>query len=131
LRELIVEEVDQLREAKTAQKQPERSRQAKLGENRDAAAFVAGDRRAVAQHQPPALHAFVLRDGSEQHARLVVGEWKQRELLPAVELGDDTRRAATEPSGAGVEKYRTRERHRAIIACAAAALLFDQRQICL
>jgi hypothetical protein len=41
--------------------------------------------------------------------RLRIGERQKRESLSPVELGDDTRRPATELSGARVEKNRTRQ----------------------
>jgi len=39
--------------------------------------------------------------------RLVVVEREQRELLAAVDDGDDTRRPAAEPSAAGIQQNRT------------------------
>lgn len=104
--EELVQRVDEHGRPRCAQHAAERAGEPHLGEERGAAPVVARHRRPVAEDEPPALAAGLLGDGGEQAARLVVLERKQRQLLAAVERGDDPRRPAAEPSAAGVEQHR-------------------------
>jgi len=55
-----------------------------LGEQRHASAAVAGNRCAVAKHEPPTLTAGFFGDGREELSGLVIGEGQQRQLFPSV-----------------------------------------------
>jgi hypothetical protein len=78
-----------------------------LGEECDASSADARNRRAVAEDEPPALAALIRGNlGEHVFGRLVL-EREQRELLAAVEPGDEPRRPAAEPSPARVEQHRT------------------------
>jgi hypothetical protein len=102
--EQVVERVDERRQPKPAKQVSEGPRQLQLGEEHDPSALVTGNRRSVAEDEPPALAASFLGDGGEQLFGLVVSERKQGQLLAAVERGDDPRRPAAELSAARVEQ---------------------------
>jgi hypothetical protein len=98
----------------------QRPGQPHLGEQRYAAASVAGDWRPVAQNEPPALVPRLLGYAREQATGLSIGERKQRQLLAPVEPGDDPRRPPAELSGAGIEENRSREaRDRRVVGVSA------------
>jgi hypothetical protein len=80
-----------------------------LGEEGDASTGVALERRAVAEHEPPAFIPRLFGHGGQQAAGLIVIERQQRQLLAPVDPGDDTRRPTAELSGARVEEYGTRQ----------------------
>jgi hypothetical protein len=75
--EELVEGVEERPCPQGSQGPAERARQAELGEDLDCAPVVARDRCAVAEHEPPALAAPLLRNGCEQAAGLLVSEWEQ------------------------------------------------------
>lgn len=106
-----VERVDGRRQPERAKQKAERACQAKLGEQHDAAATVAGDRSAVAQDEPPALAPLLLGYPGKQLRGRVVGQREQCKLLSAVDRGDDPRRPAAEPSAAVVEHHWAGVRH--------------------
>jgi hypothetical protein len=112
----LVEVVDERCCPERSQQASQRSREPKLCEESNAASGVAGDRRAVAEHEPRALPPRRLGYVSQQPRGLVVGEREQGVLPPPVESRDDTRREPAELSSARVEKNRTRKarvsRHR-------------------
>jgi hypothetical protein len=86
-----------------AQRPADRSGQAQLGEERRAPAAVTGNRRAVAEDEPPALAPRLPGDGGEQTVGLRIVEREQGELFVTIEPGDEPRRPAAEPSAARVE----------------------------
>jgi hypothetical protein len=106
----LVERVDERRDAQRPERACQGPGQPDLCEERDAAARVAGNRRPVATHEPPAFVPRVFGHGYEQAAGLVVCERQQSQLFVSVEPGDDTRRPPAEPSGAGIEQDRPRKR---------------------
>jgi hypothetical protein len=81
-----------------------------LGEERDGSAAVACDRCSVPEHEPPAVVARLFRHGGEELRGLVIAQRQECEFVPSVERGDDTRRPATELSGARVDQNRARAR---------------------
>ena len=102
----LVECVQKCRRANGAEEAGKGTGQPELREELDAPAAVAGNRRPVAEDEPPALAAGVLRDRREQTVGLLSRERKQGELLVTVEPGDDTRRPTAEASVARVEEHR-------------------------
>ena len=105
----LVERVDERRGAQRSEHAAQGPGQPDLGEQRHAAAGVAGNRRPVAQDEPPAFSSRVLRYACEEAAGLIIGERQERQFLASVERGDDTRRLPAELSGAGIEQDRSRE----------------------
>jgi hypothetical protein len=105
----LVEPVHERGGVEHLERAAERPGHPELGEDRDASAGVARKRRAVAEHEPPALVPRLLRHCSQKAARLVVGERQERQLFASVDRGDDTRRPATELSSARVEEYGSRQ----------------------
>jgi hypothetical protein len=99
-----VQLVDDPRCACRSQQGGQRAGEAELGEKRDAPSAVARDGRAIAKDEPPAFGPFRLGHGGEQRVGLLICEREQGHLPLPVELGDDPRRPAAEPSAAGVEK---------------------------
>lgn len=105
-RKNVVRPVDERRQAQDAEHDRERRREREHCEHRDSAALVAGDRRPVTKHEPPAFAALVFGNRAEELLRFGVAERKQCQPLRAVERGDDTRRPAAELSGSRVEQDR-------------------------
>ena len=108
-RQRFVEQVDERGQSARAKDAAERSGETELGEEHDAATAVAGNRRAVAEYQPPTFGALFLGHPGEQARGLLIGKRKECQLPTAVERGDEPRRAAAEPSAAGVKQYRSRK----------------------
>jgi len=80
-----------------------------LGEERHAAAVIAGNQRPVLQDEPPTLVPSLFGYACEQLAGFIVRERQQRQLFASVDPGDDTRRPSAEPSGPGIEQNRAQE----------------------
>jgi hypothetical protein len=96
----LVERIEERRSVQHPEHASQAPGQPDLGEERDGAAGVAGNRRPVAEHEPPAFVPRFFGHSCEQAARLFVGERQQSQLLVSVEPGDDTRRPPAELSGA-------------------------------
>jgi hypothetical protein len=107
----LVERIDERRGIECSEHASHRPGKPDFGEERDATSGVAGNRRSVAEDEPPAVVPRLLGHGSEQAAGLSIGERQQSKLFTSVEPGDDTRRPAAELSGAGIEHNRAREPH--------------------
>jgi hypothetical protein len=105
----LVERVKQCGCAERSQHAAQQPCQAEFGEERDAPSAVAGNRRAVAEDEPPTLSACLVGHRSEQPVGLLIREREQGQLLVAVEFDDDPRRPAAEPSATGVQKDRSRK----------------------
>jgi hypothetical protein len=105
----LVERVDERRGVQRSEDASQRAGQPDLGEERNAAASVACDRRSVTQDEPPAFAARFRGDACEQVPGLVIRERQQPQLLVAVEPGDDTRRPPAELSGTRIDQNRARE----------------------
>jgi hypothetical protein len=99
-----VEHVDEPIGSHRSETAPQQPRRTQLDEERDASSGVAGNRRPVPQHEPPALVTGLLGNVREEARRLVVLEGEQGDLPPPVESRDDTRREPAEPSRARVEE---------------------------
>jgi hypothetical protein len=95
----LVERVDERRGVQRSEDASQRAGQPDLGEERNASAGVAGDRRSVAQDEPPAFAPRFLGHSFEQVPGLVIGEGQQPQLLVSVEPRDDMRRPPAELSG--------------------------------
>jgi hypothetical protein len=108
--EHLVDAVDERAGPERSQAATERPRQPQLGEHSDPASVVAGEGRAVAQDEPPALVPPLVRDRLEQALRRLVGQREQRELLLSVERDDDPRRPAAELSAAVEEQDGSQQR---------------------
>jgi len=104
-----IEGIDEPCRVEGLQQPAEPACQAELEEERHAATPIARQWRPVAKDEPPALPACVLGDGVEQASSLVVGERQQRNLSVSVELGNDPRCPAAEPSPARVQHHRARQ----------------------
>jgi hypothetical protein len=121
-----VQRVDEPGGAKGAQHASEGAGEPDLGEERNASARIAGDRRAVAKDKPPTFVACFLRDRCEQTGCLLIGEREQGQLFASIERGDDPRRPAAKPSGAGIEQNWTQEaRRRGGVLCHLARLCHE------
>jgi hypothetical protein len=70
--------------------------------------------RAVAPHEAPAVEALVVRQGSEKVSRHEIVERDERQMVPAIEADDDTRRPAAEASAGVVQEDRTTRRNHAL-----------------
>lgn len=97
-----------------AEQPPERAGRPDLREEGDRPAAVAWNSQAVAEDEPPAFVALLLRDRCEEAGRLRVDEPDEGQLPAPIEHGDDPRRPATELSSPRVDENRAREclRHR-------------------
>jgi hypothetical protein len=80
----FVERVDVAAGMDRAQGPRDRLGQTYLRKKRDTAARVAGNKRPVAAHKPPALPALQDRNPSKQPRRLGIGQREQREFLTSV-----------------------------------------------
>ena len=106
----LVERVDGRRGVGRSEHATQRPCEPDLGDERDAASGVAGNRRPVPEDEPPAFVPRFFAHGRKQSAGLIIGERQQRQLLASVEPGDDTRRPPAELSGTRIEQNRTRKR---------------------
>ena len=104
----LVELVDERGGVDRSERAPQWPGHPDLGEERDAAAVVAGDQRPVREDEPPALVPRLLGYACEQPAGFVVRERQERQFFASVEPGDDTRRPPAELSGARLEQDRAR-----------------------
>lgn len=101
--------VNERRQPESPKQAAERASQPDLGDEGHACPAVARNQCAVAEDEPPALVALVLRHGREQTAGLLIGKREQGHLIASVEPGDDPRRPAAEPSATGIEQNRARK----------------------
>ena len=108
-RQQCVECVDEGRHSKRPHQATKGSGESELGKEHDARTPVAGNRGAVAPHEPPTLAALFLRQRDQQEHRLCILERKEREFLASIERGDDTRRPTTELSPAAIQQNGARE----------------------
>lgn len=96
----LVQRIQERSRSEGPEEARERTGKTELGEQRHASAAVAGNRCAVAKHEPPTLTAGFFGDGREELSGLAIGEREEGQLFMAVEPGDDPRRPAAKLSAA-------------------------------
>jgi hypothetical protein len=105
----LVYSVDEPIESEPTKSAPDRSSERDLDKQRNGATPITSDWCAIPADEPPTLLPSFFWHRGEQAPRLLIGERKKCERLPAVERGDDPRRPTAEPSAAGIEQNRARE----------------------
>ena len=111
------EHVENGRESERTKQSAEWPGESNLGKECNASAPIACDKCAIPKHDPPTRAAPLFGNCREQTVGFRVCQRKQRQLLAAVDYGDDPRRPAADLSAAVVEHHGSPESPRAGGAC--------------
>ena len=122
----LVECVDDRRRVHCAEHLFHRPRQPDLGQERDAAPGITGDRSSVAEDEPKASEPRIFGHAGQKAAGFLIVQGKERNRFVSVEPDDDTRPPSTELSGAVIEKDRAKKAPGGDVHAADHGLLLDE-----